>query len=304
MRNHFVLVVLSLAMMATDAALAQGPENEAPKAAAQVCTNTGKFVSVCNPFGKAAVAHAVDKTCAITGDATTPGDKAQDQQKNNLCAKGSPRMITIKDLTALQKDVDETGVDYGSEHGSKPHAGPPADRSTLFTKIPSGSAKEGDLVSFIGYIVEAKQGGSETVNCHAVTPDAIDVHMAMADHLLEFQAAAPNATPQQRHAITVSNDAELCTNSFVAETIPHKRPGTLELKAIEPLRDKKIVKITGQLFFDGSHRPCNGSTPGMGDPSRLTVFEIHPVYDIAVCSQIAMNQCTGDSKNWKSVLQK
>ena len=304
MRNHFVLVVLSLAMIAANAALAQGPKNEAAKAAAPVCRNTGKFVSACNPFGKATVVHAVDSTCAITGDATSAGDKAQDEQKNNLCAKGTPRMITIKDLTALQKDVDDTGVDYGGEHGSKPHAGPPADRSTLFTKIPSGSPKEGDLVSFIGYIVEAKPGSSETVDCHCTKPDAIDVHIALADHLLNLQAEPASATTDQKHAITVSNDAALCTNSFVAETIPHKRPAALELTAIEPLRDKNIVKITGQLFFDGSHRPCNGSTPGTGDPSRLTVFEIHPVYDIAVCSQSAMNQCTGDPKNWKSVLQK
>ena len=305
MRYYSAVLMLLFAITAAKLMPAQEPENEGARAAAEVCKNTGKFVSDCNPFGGAAVVHAVDNTCGITGDATAPGDKAQDRQKNNLCAKAPARVITIKDLKALQKAVDATGVDYGSEHTPPPHAGPPADRSTLFAKLASGSANEGDLVSFIGYIVEAKAGSNETVDCHCTKADAIDVHIALADHLLKLQAKPANASKEEEHAITVSNDAALCSNSFVAETIPHKRPAALELKAIEPLRDKKsIVKITGQLFFDGSHRPCKGKTPGSGDPSRLTVFEIHPVYDIEVCSQSTIGQCTSDSSNWKSVLKK
>jgi hypothetical protein len=301
MRSY--IAVASLLLMTTANALAQEPKNEGGKAQAQVCKNTGKFESSCNPFGKAAVAHAVDSTCAVTGDAKTDGDKAQDRLKNNLCANGPARVITIKELTALQNAVDAAGVNYGNEHEGK-GGGPPADRSTLFTKLPAGSAKEGDLVSFIGYIVEVKPGSSETVDCNCTETDAIDVHIAVADHLLDLKTDPANATQQQKHEITVKNDAQLCTNSFVVETIPHKRPAALEQMAIEPLRDKQIVKITGPLLFDASHKPCNGTTPGTGDPARVTVFEIHPVYDIEVCSQSAMTQCTANSNNWKSVLQK
>jgi len=298
---RFFIAAVLLLPMTTASVLGQEPRNESAKA--QVCKNTGKFESSCNPFSKAAVAHAVDNTCAITGDATTDGDKAQDRLKNNLCANGSARAITMKELTALQNSVDATGVNYGNEHEGK-GGGPPADRSTLFTKLPAGSAKEGDLVSFVGYIVEVQPGSSETVDCHCTETDAIDVHIAVADHLLDLQTAPANATKEQKHEITVKNDAQLCTNSLVVETIPHKRPAALEQQAIEPLRDKKIVKITGPLLFDASHKPCHGTTPGTGDPARVTVFEIHPVYDIAVCSQSAMTQCTADSNNWKSVLQK
>jgi len=303
MRIHPAVVLLSFALMA-NAARAQEPENEGATAPGEVCKNTGKFDSTCNPFGAASVPHGVDNTCSMIGDAAGDGDKAQNRLKNNLCATGTAREITIEDLTALQKAVDATGVDYGSVHGTHPHKGPPADRSTLFTKLPSGSANEGDLVSFIGFIVEAKPGSSETVDCHCATPDAIDVHIAVADHLLALRTAHAHATKVQKHAVTVANDALLCTNSFVAETIPHKRPTALELTAIEPLsKNKSIVKITGQLFFDGSHRPCKGSRPGSGDPSRLTVFEIHPVYDIEVCSGSTTTQCTATSNNWKSVLK-
>ncbi|HXX22665.1 MAG TPA: hypothetical protein VEO19_05895 [Terriglobia bacterium] len=291
MRHHFAVALLSV-MTVAFAPLAQGQENMGARAPGQVCRNTGKFDSACNPFGSAAVPHAIDNTCAITGDATTPGDKAQDTLKNNLCVQGPARVLTIQDLTALQKAVDATGVPYGNEHEAR-GGGPPADRSTLFTKLPAGSAKEGDLVSFIGYIAEAKPGSSETVDCHCETPDAIDVHIAMADHLLTLTGT------------TAQKDAQLCTNSFVVETIPHKRPAALELTAIQPLRQKKaIVRITGPLLFDASHKPCNGTTPGEGDPSRVTVFEIHPVYNIEVCSQSTMSQCSASSNNWKSVLQK
>ena len=163
-----------------------------------------------------------------------------------------------------------------------------------------GSVKEGDLVSFVGYIVEAKPGSSEIVNCHCSDPLSIDVHMALADHPLNLQKAPDTATPAQKHEITVSNDAALCTNSFVAETIPHLRPASLELPAIEPLVAGKIVKVTGPLLFDGSHRPCKGSIPGSGDPSRVTVWEIHPVYKIEVCTNKTLDQCKPDSANWQT----
>ena len=281
---------------------AKTPQKTAGNNKAQpACTKHGSFTTTCNPYGSSSKAHAIDKTCGMTGDATSPGDQAQDQQKNNLCATGTPHLVTIDDMKNLQQDVDKSGADYGGTHSTPPHAGPPADRSSLFTKVPGGSPKEGDLVSFVGYIVEAKPGSEETVNCHCKDPLSIDVHMALADHPLNLQKAASNATTAEKHAITVSNDAALCTNSFVAETIPHLRPASLELTAIEPIVGSKIVKVTGPLLFDGSHRPCKGSIPGSGDPSRLTVWEIHPVYKIEVCNSTKLDQCKADSGNWQSV---
>ena len=301
MRLYIAAALLFLMTIAS--ALGQEHKSENAKAKPPVCANTGKFDSTCNPFGKAAVAQAIDNTCAITGDAKSDGDKAQDRLKNDLCVNGPARLITIKELTALQGDVDATGVSYGNEHVGH-GGGPPADRSTLFTKLPPGSPKESDLVSFIGYIVEAKPGSDETVDCNCAATDAIDVHIVVADHPLNLQTNPPNATPAQKHPITVKNDAQLCTNSFVVETIPHKRPAALERTAIEKIGDKQIVKITGPLLFDASHKPCSGTTPGKEDPARVTVFEIHPVYNIELCSQNTMAQCTANSNNWKSVLQK
>ena len=288
----FVFVVLlSYAALTQDKPTAAAGQKKGGHTDPQACHNTGPYTTTCNPFGADKKAHAVDKTCGITGDAKSDGDKAQDKQKNNLCASasGSPHEVKVPELKTLQENVDKSNVDYGSvgDH----HQGPPADRATLFTQLPPGSTKEGDLVSFVGYIVEAKGGSSETVNCHCPdlfsggNPLSIDVHMALADHPVTLAKA--------------TKDATLCTDTFVAETIPHLRPASLELAAIQPLVGKKIVKVTGQIFFDGSHRPCQGTTRGSSDPARFTVWEIHPVYKIEVCTKNTINDCGADSANWQ-----
>src|SRR5215470_2174922 len=105
------VVILGYAMLAQDTKTAAASQKKGGgHPAHQVCANTGEFTSDCNPFGNASVPHKVDKTCGLTGDAKSDGDKAQDQQKNNLCASGTPHALTIKDLTALQADVDKSGV--------------------------------------------------------------------------------------------------------------------------------------------------------------------------------------------------
>ena len=54
-------------------------------------------------------------------------------------------------------------------------------------------------------------------------------------------------------------------------------------------------RITGQLFFDASHKPCkNGKGP---NPKRISIWEIHPAYAIDVCSNSTLASCkaTDDS---------
>src|SRR5262249_56066168 len=48
------------------------------------------------------------------------------------------------------------------------------------------------------------------------------------------------------------------------------------------------LRITGQMFFDGSHRPCVGDE---GRPPRISVWEIHPVYGIDVCKKKSLTAC-------------
>jgi hypothetical protein len=78
--------------------------------------------------------------------------------------------------------------------------------------------------------------------------------------------------------------------------IPHMRPGVWNGDNLDQVIDlERPVKITGHLFFDASHQPCNGSTPVGSDPRRITEWEIHPIYTFDVCKFDAVSQC--DSKN-------
>jgi len=68
------------------------------------------------------------------------------------------------------------------------------------------------------------------------------------------------------------------------------------------------VKITGQLFFDGSHAACTSAgQPGFNpvrnalDFKRLALWEIHPIYAIDVCKNTDRSQCdAADASAWFS----
>jgi hypothetical protein len=60
------------------------------------------------------------------------------------------------------------------------------------------------------------------------------------------------------------------------------------------------VRLAGQLFFDASHFPCNGDEPHPGESlKRASLWEIHPVYSIDVCSTRTRVDCpVGDEAAW------
>jgi hypothetical protein len=74
-----------------------------------------------------------------------------------------------------------------------------------------------------------------------------------------------------------------------AEISPHFRPASWDRFDVNPkttqaahgLPLKRVkVRISGQLFFDASHKPCiNGEGRA---PRRRSIWEIHPVYAIDV----------------------
>lgn len=57
----------------------------------------------------------------------------------------------------------------------------------------------------------------------------------------------------------------------------------------------QLVRFTGQIFFDASHKPCSGGT---GSPKRSAIWELHPVYKVEICLEPG-NNCKVDSEeNW------
>jgi hypothetical protein len=43
--------------------------------------------------------------------------------------------------------------------------------------------------------------------------------------------------------------------------------------------------FTGQWMFDSSHTPCVNGSPIKGDPARISLWEVHPIYKFEVCPQ-------------------
>ena len=247
---------------------------------------------------------AFDRSCGLEGDAKPKsGEAAQNPHKNNLCATGVAQEITSSDLIELQKEVDDSGMEYGSPFGGGP--GPPVDRSKLESLPPVENGlklEEGSLVSFVGYLADAhympkspvkppKKGG-ETVNCHLTKHEEADIHLAIS------------SSPGRISAKDPQKEAKFC-KTISAEMIPHLRPGIWNKDNLDQVIDlDRPVRILGQLFFDASHERCKNGVPHGSDPRRATVWEIHPVYTFEVCKFDDLRRCDpGKPSNWQPLSQ-
>lgn len=69
------------------------------------------------------------------------------------------------------------------------------------------------------------------------------------------------------------------------------------VKAQQKLADEDLrrpLRIRGHLFFDASHRLCNGTSPTQGNPPRRSGWQIHPVYSIDVYEFTTLTTCRVD----------
>jgi hypothetical protein len=249
------------------------------------------FPTACHPYG--VEKQPIDAKCGLTGDPTTTDpNHLQNQAKNDLCASGIPKPLKLKTLKSLQQAVDATGLVYGSAHNNKP--GPPATRAAITAPInvDGQTYREGELVYFVGYIADAHPTSAETVNCGLTKKINLDTHFALSEKKLKYKKTEAKT----------KRDAKLC-KSFGAEIIPHLRPDMWDAAYVKDLeKEQAIVKVTGHLFFDASHQPCNGKAPLGNDPARFTVWEIHPIYDLQVCKNTSMSACSAANASlWQTV---
>jgi len=221
------------------------------------------------PFKTIAKKHPIDDFCGIEGvtAAEDTGNQQQNRLKNNFCRRGTPVVIKPTDLVTLQKKVDKLeGFKYGSGRSV------PKDRTPLKDIGTSGGKPigEGTLVTIVGFMVDAhysdvKEG--EGVNCKKKGNEPNDIHFSISTK-----------------RVTLSSDkkkkqAQLC-KLVTGEISPHSRPEEWEVDSLDKLQDAR-VRLTGQLFFDASHKPCKPNQPV--NPARKSVWEIHPTYRIEVC---------------------
>ena len=224
------------------------------------------FVPSCpDPAFPSADPTPIDSECGLPGVGNT-ADKAQNEQKNNFCATGASRAISISDLVELQKEVEDGGaVNFGSSFNSHPLSKIPG---AAKDRAPLVALGEGTRVTLIGFVAGDAGEGPETVNCSLGTKSKKDaplhdIHVSIVDD--------PNVTDK-------------CTG-VVAEMIPHHRPDAWTPNILAQVKtSKRQVRVTGNLMFDSSHTPCINGAALSGDPLRASLWEVHPIYKFEVCS--------------------
>jgi hypothetical protein len=224
-----------------------------------------KFKPVCAspsyPTPPPAKSPAIDSQCGLSG-AGLGAEGQQDMAKNNFCAKGSAQTITIDDLTKLQAQVEANkAINFGNQNQGTRKKGPTTNRA-LVRKL-----GEGKLVTLKAFVLIARQEGGESVNCGKNVPNQApfhDIHISLVE------------------STSVDNECA----GVVAEMSPHHRPDSWNHANVEKVaREKLPVRVTGHLYFDSSHFPCsNGQAVGTGNPKRISLWEIHPIYAFEVCT--------------------
>jgi hypothetical protein len=213
-----------------------------------------------NPSFPAKAANAIDSSCATVGSGKK-AEAAQNTQKNDFCASGNPAPMTFEKLNGLQTQVETTNsINFGDSDTATRKAGPTTNRAPL-TKM-----GEGNLVVLNGFVLIARQEGAESVNCgKTIADDPLnhDIHISLV------------ATADQR---------DEC-NSVVVEMSPHHRPSDWTADNVNLLaKTGTPVRATGHLFFDSSHVPCANDHEVGHNPSRSSLWEVHPIYKFEVCT--------------------
>jgi hypothetical protein len=235
----------------------------------------------------------IDFRCGNKGCHKNNANDKQNEAKNNFCAPiDNVVPVTRETLKALQNVVNRMpGI---------PKRKPPINRKKL-KNIPLADGTklgEGNVVSLVGFVLESRhsnvnnkkpltKGNGESVQCNFLGCPYNDIHVQLTG---------------------VKSDKRSC-QTVTAEIIPHYRPAAWDLfdspDYSEFLRDHP-VKLTGQLFYDGSHLACKNGKPGeffengkkRQDFARIAVWEIHPIYAIDLCKLTSKEACEADANAW------
>lgn len=220
-------------------------------------------------------------TCGVAGNGGA--ETWQNEAKNNFCAPDPAKPVTIQDLAKLQTAVEQDQtIPFGNtrNHPLTSNPGPAKDRTALV------GLGEGSQVVLQGYVLIARQEGAESVNCGSHVPNASSYH--------------------DIHISIVQNASDDECSGVVAEMVPHHRPTVWNRANVQSVANAKLsVRVTGQLMFDSSHSPCSNGVSVPGDPSRASLWEVHPIYKFEVCPQ---GDCSsGDGwlslEDWKKTQQ-
>lgn len=213
----------------------------------------------------------IDEICSKDGNA---GDdvakRLESNAKNDFCVEGTPVTIKYEDFTSLQAAADNIG-------GLKSALSTNRDRlADLVTQSEGKKLGEGRLVQFVAFLFDAHhsnvgKGKGELVNCKLPAKEDNDIHIELMKDGVE---------------------SDPC-NGVTAEMSPHFRPEAWS--ELVNLKIDRPVRLTGPLFFDSSHHPCHDDK--RPSPNRISVWEIHPIYQFEVCKFSEKSVAKCDVKN-------
>jgi hypothetical protein len=255
------------------------------------------------PFPIKTKARPIDSSCGNEGESKGTAKGKQNAVKNNLCSQGDPVTLSFEDFMALQKQARDRGIPFGADgFGPTRVEHLPPDRSVLSSdhfRTPGGRPiGEGDKVRIVAFMDDphaADLGAGEDVNCHNKKAAENDIHINLVPRPAPPKPGRNDPDAEQKKA---ARKVALC-GAIVAEIIPHFRPDLFDARFLVPIAARHTpVRISGQLFFDAAHRPCEGSVPH--DSSvRGSLWEIHPVYSIDVCKHQTLDRCAAaDEAAW------
>lgn len=123
-------------------------------------------------------------------------------------------------------------------------------------------------VSIVGYVVDVKPGGKETVNCGEKDQKYKDAHIEIV--------VDPNSTAKKKRIIVEITPR---WREFVGTHGEDWSTATLANRL-----ENHWVRFTGWMFFDGEHDDESENTsPGRAANWRATAWEVHPVTSLSVC---------------------
>jgi hypothetical protein len=171
------------------------------------------------------------KPCGMSGDARKGSlEAAKDPYKNAYTPCSAYSVVSFTEIAALK---------VGDTH-----------------------YKDGQGITISGYVIEVKDGGSETCNCHTKDKTYYDTHIVLSND--------PNDT-NPAHGIVVE-----ITPRWRAK-MPHWTTSEIKKTYLH-----KWVTVQGAMFNDAEHKPMSSADGATTNAHRATCWELHPVHSIQI----------------------
>jgi hypothetical protein len=166
--------------------------------------------------------------CVIGGDNTNPRVMAADSLKNRSAIPKKYKEMTVEKLLSMKV---------------------------------TNKADQHQAVAVKGYIMDIKDGGKESCNCHSTTFK--DTHIYLV------------------------NDASVndASKAIIVEATPRMRKALGTTKQLKTKYLNQEVTVYGYLFCDAEHKQNSTADAGKGNHWRGTVWEVHPITKIVLASK-------------------